>query len=428
MNMSRGCTLREPEFERAPAVRWNSIRPLTGKFLGVVSAMLAIFATVTAQTAKTGAAAVEDHLEKAESYLKANDQDTAKRELEAVLAIDPSNAEAHANLGVIAFSEQDCQAASRQFRKALEIQPALTKPEALLGICAKRLGDPAARPLLEKSFAKLKDKQLRLEAGMELARLYDEQGDAGGTAAVMRTLVNLDPDNVDVLFMAERVYTELADDTLNKLALLAPGSARMQQVIAERLVNEGDLKGAIDHYRKALEIDPRVPGVHFELGEALLQSSPADAAAEALAQKELEAAVAIDGESAKTECELGDIALLESDPGRALSHYRHAFELDPNEVRAQMGLAKLLTEDKPEEAMKYLRMAVKEDPLNGSAHYRLGQLYKRLEMTELAQKEMHLFQEIKQAKDRLAALYNQMNRQVKSEDPAADQGGVPVKP
>jgi len=40
---------------------------------------------------------------------------------------------------------------------------------------------------------------------------------------------------------------------------------------------------------------------------------------------------------------------------------------------------------------------------------------------------MHLFQEIKQAKDQLAALYNQMNRQVKPEDPAVDQGGAPVK-
>lgn len=428
MNMPQGCTRPEPEFDGTRTFRWNSIRRLTGKLLPAVSAVLVISAgTVTAQTAKTGAAAVQDHLHKAESYLKANDQDAAKRELQAVLAIDPNNAEAHANLGVVAFSQHDCQTASPHFRKALEIQPSLTKTQALLGICAKRLGDPAARALLENSFAKLKDKALRLQAGMELAGLYDEQGDAGGTASVMRTLVNLDPDNVDVLFMAQRVYRELADDTLNKLALLAPGSARMQQVIAERLVNEGDLKGAIDHYRKALQIDSRVPGVHFELGEAILESSPADADAEALAQKELETAVAIDGDSAKTECELADIALLESDPGRALAHYQRAFELDPNEVRAQMGLAKLWTEDKPEEAMKYLRMTVKVDPLNGSAHYQLAQLYRRLQMSEMAQKEMHLFQEIKQAKDQMEALYHEMNRQVKPQDPAVEQGGAPVQ-
>ena len=427
MNKAQGYKLRDPEFDGVPAIRSYSIRGLTNKFLRMVSGILAISAgTLTAQGAKPAASAVKDHLHKAESYLKANDQEGAKRELEAVLAIDPNSAEAHANLGVIAFSHHDCQAASPQFRKALELQPSLTKTEALLGICAKRLGDPAARSLLEKSFPKLKDKQLRLQAGLELARLYDEQGDAGGTASVMRALVSLDPDNIDVLFMAQRVYTELADDTLNKLALLAPGSARMQQVIAERLVNEGDLKGSIDHYQKALQIDSRVPGVHFELAEAILESSPGDANAEAQAQKELEAAKEIDGESAKTECEFAHIALQQSQPEKALAHYQRAFEMDPNEVQAQMGLAKLLTKDKPEEAVKYLRMAVKADPLNGSAHYRLGQLYWRLHMNEMAEKEMRLFQEIKQAKDQMEALYHEMNRQVKPEEPVVDEG-APAK-
>ena len=203
------------------------------------------------------------------------------------MALDPRNTEAYANLGVIAFLQRDYRSASEDFRKALAIDPSLTKTQALLGISRRRLGDPSARALLEKSFPKLKDKKLRLQVGMELAGIYDEQGDPGATATVMRTLVDLDPDNVDVLFMAQRFYTELADDTLNKLAVLAPGSARMQQAIAEHLVNGGDLKDAIEHYRKALQIDPRLPGVHFELGEAILQSAPGDATAQAEAQKEL---------------------------------------------------------------------------------------------------------------------------------------------
>jgi predicted Zn-dependent protease len=91
--------------------------------------------------------------------------------------------------------------------------------------------------------------------------------------------------------MAQRVYSDLADDTLNKLAILAPRSARMQQVIAERLINAGDLQGATAHYRKALEIDPRLPGVHYELAEAILELSPNDPQAQAAAEKELESAV-----------------------------------------------------------------------------------------------------------------------------------------
>src|ERR1700684_3356608 len=256
---------------------WSG-RPLVLLLTRLVSAV----AVMPAQTAGSRAAEVHDHLRKAAEYLQAKDPNSAVKEFGAVLALDPNNAEAYANLGVIAFFQRDYQKASQYFRKALAIDPSLAKPQALLGISQKRLGDPSASALLEKSFQKLKDKQLRLQVGMELAALYDQQGDPGATACVMRSLVDLDPDNVDILFMAQRVYSELADDTLNKLAVLAPGSARMQQVIAQHLVNAGDL---------VLAVLPLHLGVWTG------------------ARRESEAAVTRDGDTAKTECEFGAIAI-----------------------------------------------------------------------------------------------------------------------
>jgi tetratricopeptide (TPR) repeat protein len=391
---------------------------LSGRRLLLVATLLAsAFAATAAQTGDSHSAEIHNHLQKAEEYLKAKDPNSAVKEFDAVLALDPRNSEAYANLGVIAFFQSDYRNASQNFRKALDIDSSLVKAQALLGICQRRLGDPSARALLEKSFAKLKDKPLRLQVGLELAALYDQLGDPGGTASVMRTLVDLDPDNVDVLFMAQRVYTELADDTLNKLAVLAPGSARMQQVIAERLVNDGDLKGAIEHYREALRIDSRLSGVHFELGEAILAFAPNDAAAQAEAQKEFETAIAVDGDTAKTECEFGSIALSQSNLDKAFAHYQRAYQLNPNEVQAQMGLAKLLMmQEKPQEAVKYLRMAVQLDPLNRAAHYQLGTAYRRLQMTDMARKELRLSQEIKQTQDQVEELYRQMNRKSRMGD------------
>jgi tetratricopeptide (TPR) repeat protein len=392
--------------------RWSG-RPLVLVLTLLVSAL----AVMAAQTEPSRAAQIHDHLRKAAEYLQAKDPNSAAKEFDAVLALDPKNAEAYANLGVIAFFQRDYQKASQYFRKALAIDPSLAKTQALLGISQKRLGDPSASALLEKSFQKLKDKQLRLQVGMELAALYDQQGDPGATACVMRSLVDLDPDNVDVLFMAQRVYSELTDDTLNKLAVLAPGSARMQQVIAERLVNGGDLQGAIEHYRKALQIDPRLPGVHFELGEAILQSSPVDTGTQAEAQKEFEASIGLDGDTAKTECEFGRMALSQTHLDQAFEHYQRAYQLNPNELQAQMGLAKLLMmQEKPQEAIKYLRMAVQSDPLNGTAHYQLGTAYRRLQMMEMADKEVLLFQEIRKAKDQVEVLYRQMNKKPPADD------------
>jgi tetratricopeptide (TPR) repeat protein len=382
----------------------------------LILTLLVSAATGATQPGTSRAAEIHTHLRKAADYLRANDPNSAVKEFDAVLALDPKNAEAYANLGVIAFFQHDYQKASPYLRKALAIDPSLVKTQALLGICQKRLGDPSARALLEKSFPKLKDKPLRLQVGKELASLYDQQGEPGATASVMQSLVDLDPDNIDVLFMAQRVYSELADDTLNKLAIVAPNSARMQQVIAEHLVNGGDLQHAIEHYRKALQIDSHLPGVHFELGEAILQSSSNDPAAQAEAQKEFEAAESVDGDAAKAECGLGGIALSQSDLDVAFAHYQRAYKLNPNEVEAQLGLARVLViQQKPQEAVNYLVAVIQSDPLNSEAHYRLASAYRRLHLDEQAQKEMHLFQEIKKTKDQVKDLYHQMNIAPKSQ-------------
>jgi tetratricopeptide (TPR) repeat protein len=378
-----------------------------------------------AQTTTSPAAEVRDHLRKAAEDLRARDASAAVQELKAVLALDPKNSEAYANLGVIAFFSRDYSQAAQYLHKALEIDPSLTKTEALLGICERRLGQPSAQALLEKSFPRLKDKNLQVQAGLELANLYYQQGSLDRAASTMHALVDLDPDNVEILYMAQRVYSDLADDTLNKLALLAPGSARMQQVIAERLVNAGDLKRAVEHYRRALEIDPHLSGVRLELAQAILESQPSDSAAQSEAEKELDAAVKADGESAAIECALARLALDRSDVDGAHAHYKQAFVLDQGSSEAQLGLGHVLeTMGKAEEALKYLRMAVQSEPLNDEAHYRLASVCRKLQLKEEADKEARLFREIKQARERMAGLYFEMNKK----PPGAEESTPDAEP
>jgi tetratricopeptide (TPR) repeat protein len=368
-----------------------------------------------AQPAPAGGALKED-LQRGEAALKANDQNAAADAFRAALAIDPRNLEANANLGAIAFFHGDCSGAMQNLRSALAVSPDLLNANALIAVCERRMGEPAAQADLENAFAKLKDPKLRVQVGVELADAYYQNGDLDRTLPVVHELVELAPDNADILFFAQRIYSEAADDTMNKLALLSPDSARMQQLIAEKLINAGDLNGAIEHYRKALAADPRLPGMHFELAEAILEGSN-QAAAQVDALKELDAAVSGEGDNSRIECAYGRIAALQSKFDDALTHYQRAYKMDPGSAEAQLGLGKTLADQNhPEEALKYLRMAVETDPMNASAHYKLARACTALHLDDEARKEMKLFQEVRQAKDRVAQLYREMNRRPEPED------------
>jgi len=93
-----------------------------------------------------------------------------------------------------------------EFQSALHVSPNLTKALALLAICERRLGQPSAQADMESAFANLQDAKLRTQVGVELADFYFQQGDLDRTLPIVHSLVQLNPDNVDILFFAQRIY------------------------------------------------------------------------------------------------------------------------------------------------------------------------------------------------------------------------------
>src|ERR1700733_11570989 len=73
-----------------------------------------------------------DHLQKAQAYLQQKRPDLAVPELQAVIAIDPSNIDAQANLGVLLFFSGKYDRAATFLRNALAIQPEQAKLRMLL--------------------------------------------------------------------------------------------------------------------------------------------------------------------------------------------------------------------------------------------------------------------------------------------------------
>jgi tetratricopeptide (TPR) repeat protein len=244
--------------------------------------------------------------------------------------------------------------------------------------------------------------------------IYYAARDLDQAAGVVSVLRRLKPDDAAILFTAHRIYSEQADEARLGVALLAPQSAWMHQLIAQEMLAQGNNAGAITHYREALKIDERLPGLHFELAEALNNSpSPSD---KEQAEQEYRAAVAQSPLDAKAECRLAGIAFGRSDIKGAYADYSRAVALQPEDAEANLGLGKtLLAMNQPQKAQPLMEKAVRLDPSDAAAHYRLGSLYRQMGRADDARREIAEFQRLKEMKERLREVYKEMRLQGKPE-------------
>jgi tetratricopeptide (TPR) repeat protein len=367
---------------------------------------------------------IESHARQAQEYLKTNRPDLAAREFQAIVALDPDNADARGNLGVLLFFQGNYAKAAPELRAALKLRPGLWKIQALLGMCEKRIGEAAAaRADLEQAFPQLREEKLRVQTGLELVEVYIASSDLDKAAVVVGTLRDLRPTDTEILYTAHQVYASLSDETLLAVALTAPKSARMHQLMAHEMVRQGNISGAIAQLREAIRIDPRLPGLRFELAEAL--NSSKEASEQAQAESEYQAALAANPFDEKAHCRLGEFAFGRSDLKAAFAHYSRAVELQPNDADANLGLAKvLLAMDEPAKAQALLERSTKLEPYNSVTRYHLAAAYRNEGRMEDARREIAEFKRLKEMKENLRKLYQEMRVEPAGQerpDPAVPQ-------
>ena len=354
---------------------------------------------------------IESHSRQAQEFLRQGKPDQAVAEFRAILALDPNNVDARGNLGVTYFFQSDYAKAAPELRNAIKLRPNLVKIQALLGISERRLGQTAAAQAdLEHSFPQLQEEKIRIQAGMELIEIYYGAGQLDKAAGIAGTLRQLAPTDTDILYTAYRIYSDLAGESMLTMAMLAPKSARMHQIVAQEMARQGNAEGAIAHYREAVKMDPRLPGLRFELAEALnLSASPTD---QDQVEKEYRAVLSDNPFDEKAECRLGEIALRASELESALAHYKRALELQPNDADAVLGIGKTLTQmHRMADAEPYLKRAEQLEPFTAVTHYRLSLVYRATGRTADAQRELAEFQRLKDMKERLKQVYEEMRLQ-----------------
>jgi tetratricopeptide (TPR) repeat protein len=369
----------------------------------------------------------QEHARRADEFLKANQPEKAIPEFAALVAAQPDNLDAQANLGVLLYFQARYSEANEHLRKAIQLNPNLPRIQALLGLCEYQLGQlDAARADLSAAGGNLPDPKFRKQVGLTLLEVETAQHDLAAAAATIGRLRDEAPADPEILYASYRIHTDLAGEALLSLSLAAPQSGQMQQAIAHELERIRDLPSAIAAFRKAIAVDPTLPGIHFELTEALHGSdSQTDRA-----QAEHEYAIALEKNPHEVQAavRLGDLQADRGDLDSAASFYQRVLNQQPNNAEAALGLARIYSErNDNEKALPLLQQVLTEDPTNMLAHFRLSALYRKMHKPDDAKREFAEYQKYKEIKDALRQVYGTMRIQA-PHNATDDQAHEPDSP
>jgi protein O-GlcNAc transferase len=177
--------------------------------------------------------------------------------------LDPQQADVHYTLGVTLWQDGDFPGAAEELRAAIRVKPDYAEAHYTLGTVLRQEGK------LEEAASALRE-AIRLQpdfagAHTTLAAVLRQLGDSEGAAAESKAGIEIGKQK-----------------TNQQAALFATNSGR-------RLLNAGDLDGAISQFRSAVGAMPRYAAAHFQLGLALQRKGEKEEAA-----KEFQKAVELD--------------------------------------------------------------------------------------------------------------------------------------
>jgi len=371
--------------------------------LALVTTLLGV--ACAAQSTASPQNELASHQRLAQQYLAQRQPAKAIPELQAVVALDPTNLDARANLGVLYFFQGNYDQAVTLLRTVVASRPELWKIQSLLGIAERKTGDDhQGRIDLETVFPHIEESKLKSQVGLELIESYTSTADLDKASDLIAQLLASQPTDPALLYTSYRIHADMMAQDLLSLSLSDPDSAQLQQAIAHELQRTHDLYGTIKYLRQALALNPNLPGIHFELAEALHASDDHTLRNEAIEQYKL--AVLTNPTDPKAATRLGDIEVEAGDLDAAEKNYEQALKLQPNAPDAEIGMANVLTErGNPAAAAPLLEQVLAADPSNYLAHFRLSTVYRKLHRPEDVKRELDAYTRYKAMHEKLSAIY-----------------------
>ncbi len=310
----------------------------------------------------------------------------------AMLSLSLFGDSAERDAGIAAFNagkysvalEKLSLAARDKSDKTAQLFLALT--EAATGNCQAALPALVAEPL---------DRM----GGIAAVKCYSSAGDVAHEFAILDELLRKYPNDADVLYLSAKEHMKAFNGATFAMFQRTPSSYRVHELSGEIFEVQNRFEDAVAEYRKAIEMNPAAPDLHFRLGRALLLENHSEEMLQAAA-KEFQAELKLNPEDASCQFQLGQIAQVETKPEDARAHFEAALKLSPNFVQALLALGKMESANKNyARAIELLSKAAQLEPTNEAAHYALLTAYRNSGQMQKAKEEKTILDKLQQPDD-----------------------------
>jgi tetratricopeptide (TPR) repeat protein len=305
--------------------------------------------------------------------LARNNLDEAEKDFRQVLSLDPNNAGAHANLGVIAERRKQWTRALAELKAAEKLAPGVPGVRLDIGLVYYREGDyPSAIAPLRSV---VRDEPQSAQARYLLGLCYFFTEHYTEALQALEPLWNQESKDMTYLYVMSVASGETNQRTLENRAvaqLLAVGGDSPEMHL---LMGKADLARLANHHaiaelERAVQGNPSLPYVHFYLGIAARRLHDFTRA-----KAEFLKDLTIDPDVPYTYDELGLVCSYLQQNQEARRYYRKALRLNPRLATAYYGLAEIdLREKQYDEALNALDQAGKLDPHSASVYYLRGRV------------------------------------------------------
>lgn len=355
----------------------------------------------------------------ASEAMRGGNIDAAGEGFAAIVKESPNFAEGYLNLGLVREEQGRHGDAIANFQKALRLKPGLRGANLFMGIAEYRSNqlDAALTALRKEAAITPKD----ANAWMWLGIVALEKGDGGEAASALDKAAKLAPDNVDILYHRGRAHLFVSKDSYARMFQADPKSWRVRQILAEANADADRHVDAIAEYEAAIQLAPREPRLHEELGTEYRSIGKMQEAEESF-RKELE----IDPDNVVAQYKLGVLLTEKGNAAQGKQMIQEALKLRPGLRHADYNLGRaemLLGNDQA--AVEDFERAIKADSdqdVLEQAWYQLGTVLRRMHRTQEAQQAFAMFQKFKDAELEGSQKKMKQFQQKKDSDTVAPEG------